>query len=456
MRRSRRCAREPAFGRRRYAQMPLGAELVGLVTRHHLQRRLFFWFGATILLTGMVVATVMYLLTSPNRTWNREVERIGNFTRGRFERVWDKPTERDELAQALSQQLDVDVTLKDDGGRELAHFGGRCALPTVKFDVGRHRIRYGEVLICADRHERFGPSRLLLALMIASATMWGASGVLARRLARPLVELSRVAQDIGHGKLSSRVKLHRHERGEVGILADVLDEMAQRIAQQMADQRALLAAVSHEIRTPLARIRLLVEMARDGGITPTANEQLDKVDREVVEIDALVAELLANSRIDFSALATKALDASAMAVEALERAEVDPTALLFEAEQRAFPGDPTLVARAIHNLLENAKRHGGGVETLRVFNRSGRVVFEVEDAGPGLSAGDEEKIFLPFYRAEKPDLEGRSVGLGLALVRRIAEAHGGRAYAGNRTDKRGARIGIEFALERGPRDSAEG
>jgi signal transduction histidine kinase len=140
---------------------------------------------------------------------------------------------------------------------------------------------------------------------------------------------------------------------------------------------------------------------------------------------------------------------------ALERAGADPTALVVEAvtmgpQAAPNPGAPssrqvqvladaTLLGRALVNLLDNAKKHGGGVEALKVKRENGHVAFEVEDRGDGFAEGDESKVFEPFYRRG----ENGSLGLGLALVKRIAEAHGGRAYAENRGEG-GARVGVEL------------
>jgi two-component system OmpR family sensor kinase len=87
-------------------------------------------------------------------------------------------------------------------------------------------------------------------------------------LGQPLTELAEVARQLGEGKLDSRARLRHGEVGEVGELSLAINEMASRIEQQLKDQRELLAAVSHELRTPLTRIRLLLEMARDGNPTP--------------------------------------------------------------------------------------------------------------------------------------------------------------------------------------------
>ncbi len=176
--------------------------------------------------------------------------------------------------------------------------------------------------------------------------------------------------------------------------------MAARIERQLADQRELLAAVSHELRTPLARIRLLTEMAREGN-GPSACV-LDDLDREVMEIDALVGDLLASSRLDFAALTVTRLDPAEAAIRALERAGLDPTLLEVDEGTPAFQADATLLARALANLLENARAHAGGAERLRVRPGGQRsVAFEVEDRGPGFADGEETRIFEPFFRRER-------------------------------------------------------
>ena len=403
--------------------------------RGRLQRRMFLWFGLSILATIATVFAVNHLLGGgPGATWQREVARVRSLVADRFARTWDDPAARAELAQAMARELEVDVTVVDARGTVLAQTGPRCRRP-VFADVRRDGALVGRVEACAERTRSGTVWRSALALAAAGAVLWLASGAVAHRLSRPLIELARVAGDLGRGKLGSRVRLGRHAHGEVGVLAEVLNEMAGRIEKQMADQRALLATVSHEIRTPLARMRLLTELGR------TDPAALAEIDREVGEIDELVAELLASSRLDFAALTVKDLDLAALATRAIERAEVDPSVLSFETDVKRIRGDATLLARAVTNLLENAKRHGGGVTSLRVASRGGRLVFEVEDDGPGIPAGEEARLFEPFYRG--PQSDSRSLGLGLALVMRIAEAHGGTAYARSR-EGGGARVGFEI------------
>ncbi|MFO0759278.1 MAG: HAMP domain-containing sensor histidine kinase [Byssovorax sp.] len=412
--------------------------------RARLRRRLFAWFGATILFTGMAVMFVMGLTDASGGGWRRDVERVRTFIGGRFDRVWDDPVARAELGLALSRDLDATVTVEDHDKQPLSTFGSPCATPPYVVPVHRGEETLGFVTVCTDRYKR-RPWQIALPLLVTGILLWGASGAIARRLARPLMELARVAQEIGSGNFSARMRIdQRHLHGETAALAFTLNDMAARIEHHLGEQRELLAAVSHELRTPLARIRLLTEMARDRG---TSDKTLDDLDREVVEMDALVGDLLASSRLDFQVLSRRTLDAAEVAVRAVERAGVDAGVLAIEcegddeAQTLQVDADATLLGRALSNLIDNAKKHGGGVSRFRVRRDAGRIWFEVEDRGAGFAAGDEVRIFEPFYRRG----EHGSLGLGLSLVKRIAEAHGGRAFAENRPGG-GALVGIELPV----------
>lgn len=409
--------------------------------RARLHRRLFMWFGATIFFTSLTVWLVVAATGEGPAGWRREVHRVEAFVGGRFEQVWDAQADRDELARALSRDLDTTVTLKDADARTLGTFGAPCDAPPLRMVVRRDGVPIGSVLVCAERY-RPHPWRAILPILVMGMVLWAAANKIAGRLARPMRELAHVAQQLGSGNFAARVRLpDRHRFGETAALALTMNDMAARIERHLAEQRELLAAVSHELRTPLARVRLLTEMARDQGAT---QKTLDDLDREVVEMDALVGDLLASSRMDFAVLSRRPLDAVEAASRALERAGADPTALVVERagdEGGPIPiqADATLLGRALANLIDNAKRHGGGVEALKVKRADGHVAFEVEDHGEGFIAGEERRVFEPFYRSS----EQGSLGLGLSLVKRIAEAHGGRAYAANR-DEGGARVGVEL------------
>ncbi len=289
------------------------------------------------------------------------------------------------------------------------------------------------------------PWRAVFLFGIPALCLWTAAGRIARRISRPIYELTRAAEELGQGNLAARATLGPASVGEIGVLSTAFNEMAGRLERQLTEQRELLAAVSHELRTPLARIRLLVEIARQSGGTPgkVAPATLDDIEREAIEIDTLVGELLASARLEFQAVTRKPLEAGEVARRALERAGEDASRLAPPPAALPFVADPTLIARALANLIDNARKHGGGLDGVAVCGGDGTVVFEVSDRGPGFAPGDEERVFDRFYRGGAEAGHHGSLGLGLALVRRIAVAHGGRADAANRPGG-GARVTLEL------------
>jgi two-component system, OmpR family, sensor kinase len=423
---------------------------LGRYLHARLHRRIFVWFGLSILVTGLVVATVMNLVGGSS--WRQGMEQVRTFASNRFAEVWDAPAQRDALVQGIARDLNVELELRDATGALLLRQGAACDNPDATIPVVREGVRLGSVQACYLRNRPRRPWNILAPLLLTGAMLWMLSGAIARRLTRPMDELVRAASGLGAGKLETRVQLGYGATGEMSVLAEAFNDMAVRIERQMADQRELLAAVSHELRTPLAHLRVLTELLRDSGGDPRT---LDNVDREVVELDALVGELLASSRLDFGQVTPRPLDAKELASRGLERTGLPAELLTVEAADTALVGDATLLGRALANLLENARKHGQGAEALRIFEREGRLAFCVDDRGPGLLPGEETRIFQPFYRKDRgvEAREAGSLGLGLALVQRIARAHGGEAFAENRPGG-GARVGFSVQREGPPASAA--
>ncbi len=409
--------------------------------RARLHRRIFVWFGASILIT-VAALSVLWQLADQRSPWRAELERAATFVGHRFADVWPNPAARDRLAASLAADMAIEVQVLDRDGAELTRAGRSCgarhyriAVPVVA-DAPASPV-LGELVLCRTRAGAVDSWVVIATLFLGGACLWVCTAFIARRLVRPLGELVRVARAIGAGRLDSRMRLSRRTRGEFRTLGVAINEMAARIEKQMSDQRALLAAVSHEIRTPLGHMRVLIDMARERA---ASERYLDELEREVLDVDSLVGQLLASSRLEFERIEPRPIDVRALAEEALVRAGADPSKLRVEVADTNMHGDPTLLARALANLIENAHTHGGDLSALRISDRAGKIAFEALDDGPGFDDDQAQHAFDSFYRG-KPGSGHGALGLGLALVQRIASAHGGAVWAENRNTG-GARVGF--------------
>ena len=291
------------------------------------------------------------------------------------------------------------------------------------------------------------PGFLMVLALIALAVGVGAYPIV-RRLTGRLERLQRSVDALGAGNLSARVKVEGTD--EVASLAASFNHSAQRIEALMKAQKDLLANASHELRSPLARIRMALELLPSAQAEPVR----DELARDVRELDQLIDEILLASRLDSGAAADTTLpaepvDLAALCAEECARARVEftlegPT----DASTAAIvSGDGRLLRRMIRNLIENALRYGQGepvvvrLEVVEVVaggsKGAARVdlkgegapqcVIEVCDRGPGVPPDERQRIFEPFYRARGASERTGGVGLGLSLVRQIAEHHRGAA-----------------------------
>jgi signal transduction histidine kinase len=266
-----------------------------------------------------------------------------------------------------------------------------------------------------------GLGLLVLLVILFVAVAAGAYPVV-RRLTRRLESLKRGVEQFGAGQLSHRVDVSGKD--EVAAVAKSFNEAAARVESLVQSHRALLANASHELRSPLARLRMAVSMMEDAPPAQRARLKLE-IDTNVAELDALVEEVLLASRLDARAheLHRERIDALALAAEEAARVQAS-----VEGPGGSLVGDERLVRRALRNLLENARRYGGGEIVVQVAPRSaGGVAFRVCDRGPGVPEAMRERIFEPFFRLPGHAEREGGVGLGLSLVKQIAERHGGSA-----------------------------
>jgi len=239
-----------------------------------------------------------------------------------------------------------------------------------------------------------------------------------RRLTRRLENLQAGVESLGGGDLAARVKVEGGD--EVARLAESFNRAAARIEQLLAAHKALLANASHELRTPLTRIRMALELMKDGA-EPKRKLQLEQ---DIAELDALIDEILLASRLDavHAREAEEEVDLLALAAEECARYE----GAELHGEPVVLRGDPRLLRRMLRNLLENAARHGAPPVEVRVGRGARGAEIAVCDRGPGVPEADRERVFEPFFR-RAGGRERAGAGLGLALVRQIARRHGGDA-----------------------------
>ncbi len=265
-----------------------------------------------------------------------------------------------------------------------------------------------------------GLAIILLALFIAVAA--GAYPVV-RRLTRRLEALKRGVEQFGAGELSHRVEVSGAD--EVAAVANSFNVAAGRVEALVQSHRSLLANASHELRSPLARMKMAVSLL-DSASPPQRDKLKREIDRNVAELDALVEEVLLASRLDGAQDPLHRDKVDLLAVAAEEASRVD--ASVESAGDVFVSGDERLLRRALRNLLENARRYGGGeiVVSLQpgVRGRPGATV-QVCDRGAGVEPAMRERIFEPFFRLPGHAEQAGGVGLGLSLVKQIAERHGG-------------------------------
>jgi len=277
-----------------------------------------------------------------------------------------------------------------------------------------------------------------LNLLIAMGVLFVAVAVtalpLVRSLTRRLESLKRSVQRFGEGQLGHRVRVEG--RDEIAAVAISFNDAAQRIEELVHSHRSLLANASHELRSPLARLKMAITLM-DNAPPERRAELRREVDHDIRELDVLVDEVLLSSRLDARPeLGRDPIDVMALAVEEASRVEAQID-LHAQAPSARLLGEERLVRRALRNLLENARRYGvdaQGVEQtvelqVDVIDARGKqpaqLVFTVSDRGPGVSEDQRERIFEPFYRLPGHAERAGGVGLGLALVKQIAERHGG-------------------------------
>ncbi len=266
----------------------------------------------------------------------------------------------------------------------------------------------------------------LLGLAVAGILAW----YLSRRIVRPVLQLSRAADDVAAGNYD--VSVPPNAPGELGHLSERFGEMAQRLAEVEAMERNFLMSVSHELRTPLTAIRGHVAALREGVV---ADPELEQQSLETVELEAQRLERLVGDILDLAKLDThrftvmhEEVDMGELLAQAFERyrEEAQRRSIDYRCAIRDRPvidSDGDRVLQVVGNLLSNAFKAtpDGGRISLELAQQNGTVHVVVEDSGPGIAPESRERIFRPFISNV-----GGGTGLGLPIARELSGALGGR------------------------------
>ncbi|WP_310447505.1 ATP-binding protein [Thiobacillus sp.] len=340
-------------------------------------------------------------------------------------------TFRTQIESALNQRLGEAVALRGVPG---------SAAAWLDIPLGGHDLRVG---FFPDRYAVQTPLAAVAVVALGTFLSLLTALLLVRRITVPLARAAQAAGQVGAGELPEA--LPETGPAELAELARCFNKMAAEVRELLDNRTTLLAGISHDLRTPMTRLQLNLEMLRDDARpadTARANSNQARIDRAVndlVEMNRLIGGYLELART----------------TRAEPRARFDLAALLHEvAAEAGLPWSSAApceieagrlaLRQIVANLIENAQRYGGGTPVelaLECAEQSARVI--VRDSGAGIPEDQLEKVFRPFYRLEASrSQQTGGTGLGLALVRQLAETNGWKVGLANR-----ASGGLEAVLE---------
>ena len=265
--------------------------------------------------------------------------------------------------------------------------------------------------------------RLILSIILSALALAPVAYLFARRLAKPIALFAQAAERLGRDPRSPPLAI----RGptEIGVAVRAFNDMQERLARYVEDRTAMVGAIAHDLRTPLTRLRFRVEGAPD--------DLRLKMAADIAEMEAMISGTLAFVRDATRTAQRTRLELSSL-LESLadEMSETGLDVAVLSAEKVIIDGDPVALRRLFNNLLENALKFGRQAR-IRIFPADNCAVVEIEDNGCGLPEKDLERVFEPFFRHESSrSRETGGIGLGLAVARSVARAHGGDAMLENR------------------------
>jgi signal transduction histidine kinase len=361
--------------------------------------------------------------------------------------------ERDAVAAEIAEELHVGVQILTRDAVYVNETAEHGLLPLVDSDGNTSWLHDAAAI---DSIIRLGPiaepqtSRLLNLLPpLFYLSILVVVGLWLRPLLKDIGVISAAAQRFA---VDYREPLETAEKTtELKPLARNLDAMAARLSGVLRSQKELIAALSHEMRTPLARLRFALAVGEDGA-DAELRERLSAMNKDVQEIDDLIASMLNFARLDHPDITMHWQDVPGEPWLGAIIAKFDSAGARIELCAERVPEevrmDPRLMELAFNNLLVNALKYAARTVHCCLEREANRYRLTVEDDGPGIPEESREEIFRAFTRIDDSrSRETGGSGLGLAIVARVADLHAGSACADSSPGLGGARISIVWPVQ---------
>lgn len=265
--------------------------------------------------------------------------------------------------------------------------------------------------------------RVLLILVLSMLAVAPLAWLFARRFAEPISAFADAAERLGRDPRAAPLDLSGST--EVIAAAKAFNMMQERLRRYVEDRTAMIGAIAHDLRTPLTRLRFRIEA--------TPDDVRAKLAADIDQMEAMISAALAfvrdtnrpakRTRLELASLLESVMD---------EAAETGGKASVEQAERIVIEGDSIALKRLVVNLVDNALKYGHAARG-RIFAQGDTAIIEIDDDGPGIPPTELDQVFEPFFRGEPSrNRETGGIGLGLAVVRSLARAHGGDVTLANR------------------------
>ena len=438
--------------------------------------KIFLWFWATVIATGIALIATWILLQPKNAPFPSQTSVSDTAWIAGTSAVSELEQHGASAASAYMEQLSQKAHMKsclfDASGNVIA--GGDCAnfddigARAVASDHSTFNMKHGVVhvavkvrgtsgrqyIYAGEVTEHRGPpqgiSHLGFALRWLVAFL--VSGIICYRLTRyltaPILRLREASQQLAQGDFSTRAAAGmEHRRDELGTLVRDFNTMAARIEELVSRQRQLIYDISHELRSPLARLNVALDLGRERKGNDPA---FDHMEQDLGCLNDMIGRLLTVAKLDTStaAIPMTQVDLTELTSQIVRSADFElqqqnGAVRLSSQGQHFVHGNAELLHSAIENVIRNAIRYTGAGNSVDVDMKDVQleaaetagpafVRLLVRDYGQGVPESELVKIFQPFYRvADDRNRQSGGTGLGLAIADRVVRIHGGTIQARN-------------------------